>query len=273
MGKPTPKQGSETQPKPARYRLYIDESGDHAYKLLDDPAHRYLALLGVWFEQRSDYIDYENALSAFKQSIFGHAEVHLHRSDIINRKGPFGRLCDSDTKQRFDDGLIEVLQQARFRMVCVVLDKQRHQEKYSSPLHPYHYCMTALAERYCGWLDLKNAVGDIMAESRGRAEDNQLMQAYERLYEAGTYYLKPEKFQRVLTTRKLKVKPKSADISGLEMADILAHPVKQFVLTEAKLVRSGNGGLYAGRLLDAVKPKFNRNIYTGTVNGYGSVVL
>jgi len=32
--------------KRTRYRLYIDESGDHTYKLLDDPSHRYLALLG-----------------------------------------------------------------------------------------------------------------------------------------------------------------------------------------------------------------------------------
>ncbi len=267
------KSGLATQPKPTRYRLYVDESGDHAYKLLHDPAHRYLALLGVWFEQRADYINYENALSAFKQSIFGHAEVHLHRSDIINRKGPFGRLCDPVVKQKFNDGLVEVIKKACFRMVCVVLDKQQHQEKYSSPLHPYHYCMTALSERYCGWLGLKNAVGDIMAESRGRAEDNQLMQAYERLYEAGTYYLKPEKFQRVLTTKKLKIKPKSADISGLEMADVLAHPVKQFVLAQAELLQPAKEDLYANRLIDVVESKFNRNIYTGVVNGYGSVVL
>ncbi len=261
------------EPRPARYRLYIDESGDHAYKLMDNPAHRYLALLGVWFEQRKDYIAFENSLSAFKQSVFGHAEIHLHRSDIINRKGPYGRLCDPDVRLEFDRGLIAVIEQSRFEMVCVVLDKQCHQGKYSSPLHPYHYCMTALAERYCGWLDLKNAVGDIMAESRGRAEDNQLLQAYERLYEAGTYYLKPEKFQRVLTTRKLKVKPKSANISGIELADILAHPVKQFVLAEAGRIAPMEGDLFAQKLLGAAKSKFNRNIYTGAVHGYGSVVL
>lgn len=212
-------------------------------------------------------------LSEFKQSVFGHAEVHLHRTDIINRKGPFGRLCNPDVRQKFDDGLIEVIHQSRFRMVCVVLDKQKHLEKYSSPLHPYHYCMTAMAERYCGWLDLKNAVGDVMAESRGRAEDNQLMQAYERLYEAGTYYLKPEKFQKMLTTIKLKVKPKSADISGIELADILAHPVKQFVLAEDGRIEPGSGDLFAKKLIATAKAKFNKHVYTGVINGYGSVVL
>ena len=32
-----------------RYRLYIDESGDHTWRQLDDPARRYLCLLGCFF--------------------------------------------------------------------------------------------------------------------------------------------------------------------------------------------------------------------------------
>ena len=39
-----------------RYRLYIDESGDHTYNKLDTVGHRYLALLGVWFRQSDDYL-------------------------------------------------------------------------------------------------------------------------------------------------------------------------------------------------------------------------
>jgi hypothetical protein len=35
----------------SRYRLYVDESGNHTFTLLEDPARRYLALLGVWFQQ------------------------------------------------------------------------------------------------------------------------------------------------------------------------------------------------------------------------------
>jgi len=46
--------------KKPRYRLYIDESGDHTYNLLDDPSHRYLALLGVWFRQADDYVAFQD---------------------------------------------------------------------------------------------------------------------------------------------------------------------------------------------------------------------
>ena len=33
------------------WRLYIDESGDHTYKHLDDPDKRYLGVTGVLFDK------------------------------------------------------------------------------------------------------------------------------------------------------------------------------------------------------------------------------
>jgi hypothetical protein len=161
----------------ARYRLYIDESGDHSYNLLEDASHRYLALLGVWFRQADDYIAFADNLAEFKRAIFGprpDKPVILHRSDIINRKGPFGILRNPDVRMRFDASLLEIIGRAKFTTVCVVIDKKAHSAKYTSPFHPYHYCLAAMLDRYSGWLNYKNAVGDVLAESRGREEDLQL---------------------------------------------------------------------------------------------------
>ncbi len=111
----------------ARYRLYIDESGDHTYNLLDQPSHRYLGLMGVWFEQRTAYVRFADELKAFERRLFGprpDSPVILHRSDIINRKGPFGILCDEGTRRRFDEGLIDLVASAGFTMVLVVIDKR-----------------------------------------------------------------------------------------------------------------------------------------------------
>jgi len=69
-------------PRPSRYRLYIDESGDHTYNLLDEPSHRYLALLGVWFRQADDYVAFADDLDKFKRELFGprpDKPVILHR--------------------------------------------------------------------------------------------------------------------------------------------------------------------------------------------------
>lgn len=76
------------------YCLYIDESGDHVFKRLEDPSHRFLGLLGVWFRQ-DEYSAFADSWKKFKRGIFGSEDVVLHREDIVNRarrKGPFSAL-------------------------------------------------------------------------------------------------------------------------------------------------------------------------------------
>ena len=263
------------QNRPVRYRLYVDESGDHAYKLLDQPPHRYLALLGVWFRQQDDYVAFADSLEHFKRGIFGprpDKPVVLHRSDIVNRKGAFGILQDPEQAAAFDTGLVEVIQAARFRLICVIIDKRGHLNRYASPFHPYHYCMAAMLDRYSGWLNYKNAVGDVLAESRGGEEDQQLKQAYTRVYQSGTLMFGWAHHQRALTSKDLKLRGKRDNLAGLQLADVLAHPVKQACLAERGLIASLND-TYGQTLCDAIKGKLNRNERTGAVDGYGKVFL
>ncbi len=261
--------------RPRRYRLYIDESGDHTYNLLDEPEHRFLALLGVWFEQTPDYVEFADALEAMKRDIFGpHPDkpVILHRSDIINRKKSFGLLRDPVVHQVFDLRLCDMIAAAQFRMVCVVIDKQKHLQQYASPFHPYHYCLAALLDRYSGWLNYRNAVGDVMAEARGVQEDRQLEQAYLRVYASGTLMFNYEHYQRALTSKDLKLRMKSENIAGLQLADILAHPVKSWLLAEKGHIQ-WSATPFADRLLSLVRPKLNCHASRGEIDGYGTVVL
>ena len=192
-------------------------------------------MLGVWFQQGDDYNVFASDLERFKLSLFGqHPDnpVVLHRSDIINRKSAFGILCDEEKMNRFDAGLLEVVSCTRFKIICVVLDKQEHKGRYVDPFHPYHYCLAAMLERFSDWLNYKNAMGDVMAESRGKEEDLQLKQAYRRVYESGTTYFSHEQHQRALTSKDIKIQPKKANIAGLQLADVLAYPIKQTLLVE-----------------------------------------
>ncbi|MEA1937789.1 MAG: DUF3800 domain-containing protein [Pseudomonadota bacterium] len=256
------------------YRIYIDESGDHTYKHLDDSSRRFLALLGVWFRQK-EYVAFAEDLDKLKKDVFGprpDKPVVLHRSDMINRKGPFGMLRDSQNQIQFDDGLLEIVNRAQFKMICVVIDKKKHQDRYTSPFHPYHYCLAAMLERYAGWLEHFSLCGDVMAESRGRVEDMQLKQAYRRIYESGTYYHKNEQFQRVLTSKDIKMRSKKDAVPGLELADILAHPVKQVMLVEKGII-SEPGENFGKRLYEASQEAFNKNFTSKIVEGYGKVLL
>ena len=214
-------------------------------------------------------------LEAMKRDIFGprpDKPVILHRSDIINRKKAFGLLRDPAIQQAFDTRLCEVIAAAQFRMVCVIIDKRRHLRQYASPFHPYHYCLAALLDRYSGWLNYRNAVGDVMAEARGAQEDRQLEQAYQRVYESGTLMFNHTHHQRALTSKDLKLRNKTVNVAGLQLADILAHPVKCWVLAQASRI-TWTAPPFATRLLDLTLCKLNCHPQRGHVEGYGTVVL
>lgn len=258
-----------------RYRLYLDESGDHVFKFLDQPSHRYLCLLGCWFQGR-DYRKFHEALENVKQCNVAHNPddpVILHREDIINRRKSFYRLRDPAIAAAFDHDLLRVIENAEFRIVAVVIDKRALQERYPAPAHPYHLAMGFMLQRYCGLLNHVNRAGDVLAESRGGTEDRLLKDSYVRVHERGVFgQNRPAFFQQALTSNQLKLKPKSANIAGLQLADLLSHPVRQSILLEKHRI-PGPLPAFAAKLWAVAETKFNRHLYDGRVQGYGKVLF
>jgi hypothetical protein len=66
------------------------------------------------------------------------------------------------------------------------------------------------------------------------------------------------------------LQPKVANIAGLQLADVLAHPVKQVCLLEKKLILD-TGEVFGKEVCRAVQGKFNE--CRGRVEGYGKVWL
>lgn len=262
--------------KAKRHRLYIDESGDHTFQLVDNDNQRYLGLLGIWFDTDGPYREFAQALSELKKSIFGwHPDdphICLHRKDLIGRKGVFRRLRNPELNERFERELLTLVREARFCMTCVVIDKASHRTKtYRELFHPYHYCLAALLERYAGWLALNSSEGDVMAESRGGREDQELRTAFEITLQKGTRFHTPQQFQTVLTSGEIKLKKKEHAIAGLELADLLAYPSKREMVAERRGEDLPED--FSGALLDAARSKLNCHAYTGRVAGYGKVWL
>jgi len=262
--------------KEKKYRIYIDESGDHTLHLADNDNHRYLGLLGLWFDTDVPYRAFAQALTELKRDVFSwHPDdpsICLHRKDLIDRKGIFRQLRNPELNERFERGLLKIVGEARFCMTCVVIDKASHHAKTHRELvHPYHYCLAALLERYAGWLSIEKSVGDIMAESRGGREDQDLRTAFESTLQKGTRFHTPEQFQTVLTSREIKLKKKEHAIAGLELADLLAYPFKREMIAESR--REDLPKDFGSVLLGAARPKMNCQVSTGRVEGYGKVWL
>lgn len=258
-----------------RYRLYLDESGDHVYRATTETAHRFLGLLGVWF-RNTDYLQFHEALENLKKRHFHHHPdnpVILHREDIINRREAFKILQDDRKRAEFDADMLNVIQSGSFRVVVIVIDKAALRDNYGEGAgHPYHIGLGFLLQRFAGYLNHINRIGDVMAESRGGKEDSLLEDSYTRIYEQGIWGVtSAEFFQSALTSRKLKLHGKKANISGLQLADLIAHPAKMWVLRHYGLIKE-KPAQFAECIIKVLKEKFNRQLYKNKIEGYGFVL-
>lgn len=149
------------------------------------------------------------------------------KKEILNARTPFQALKHPMVRERFDTALLDLLTEWNYTVFTVCIDKKNHRDTYSTWRYdPYHYCLKILLERFNFWLNRNGGVGDVLAESRGGKEDIRLKKSFERIWEEGTEFVEAAQFQKTLTSKQLKVKPKTANISGLQLADLLAHPSK-----------------------------------------------
>jgi len=258
---------------PRSYRLYIDESGDHTYRNLDETGRRYLGLLGVIINNETYGQTIRPEINELKCRHFGSgAETVFHRVDIMKARGQFSCLQDPHRRSAFDSDLLAQFEALKFGLICVVIDKKAHLSRYPrTAFPPYHYGMKLMLERYCYFLNHFHAVGDVMAEKRGKAEDKLLQEAFRAVHVGGTEQHAAEFFQETLTSDEIDFQAKSANINGLQMADLLAHPVRHGVLEKFE-VQPCSDGAFGEAARKAVSSKFNRNFSNGKVVGYGMVL-
>lgn len=255
----------------SKYRMYVDEVGNSDLGASSNPNHRYLSLTGIILEL--DYVQswVFPAIEALKQKYFNsHPDdpIILHRKELVNKKPPFDSLHNPITEKAFNRDLLFLLNDLDYVVMTVVIDKLEHQTRYQIwRFDPYHYCLTVLVERYVLWLQSKNARGDVMAESRGGHEDRRLKDSFERVFERGSEFIRPDIFDSFLTSRQLKVKPKSNNIAGLQLADLIAHPSYR-----ALLARHSNQPLptnFGGRIAQILEATKLHRSPTGQINGWG----
>lgn len=186
----------------------------------------------------------------------------------MNKKHPFEALRNPRVEQVFNKELLDLLTNLDYVAITVVIDKLEHLQRYKVwHFDPYHYSLSVLVERYVLWLQSKNSRGDVMVESRGGKEDMRLKNSFVRFYQKGTDYLDAQIFAQRLTSKQLKVKSKSNNISGLQLADVIAHPS-----FSATLARKNNESLaknFGSRIVKILEmSKYHRNPQ-GRIRGYG----
>jgi len=216
--------------------MYIDEVGNPDFKSSGNPNHRYLALTGIIIDLNYVKETIHPQLESLKKEYFDYhpdEPIIFHRKEMVNCRPPFERLKNDETRVKFDQELLNLFSQWEYEVITICLDKKNHFDTYQVWRYdPYHYCLALLLERYALYLKSIGANGDVLAESRGGKEDRRLKESFLRLWKEGTEFITPEIFQKVLTSKQLKVKPKINNIAGLQIADLLAHPSRNEILKE-----------------------------------------
>lgn len=244
-----------------KYRIYIDEVGNPDLESSDDPNHRFLSLTGIIISLRYVAEVVQPQLENLKKEFFrAHPDepIILHRKELLNARYPFTVLKDEEVRRKFDKRLLTLFQSWEYHVITVCIDKKTHKETYSTWLYdPYHYCLTVLLERFIFFLDSINCFGDVMAESRGGKEDKRLKESFSRLCKNGTEYMSAQRIAQRLTSRQLKVKNKSNNIAGLQLADLLAHPSRNEILLENEL-RQEELPPFGKKIIDILQKKYYR---------------
>ena len=220
-------------PIPSRFLAFFDECGDHSLDKIDRDFP--LFVLALVLVERSVY---QNQIlpefNQFKLRYFNHEGINLHSRDIRLAVGPFSLLLNPAIRPQFMAELTEIMERVPFTLFISAIQKQAHLEQCGgNAVNPSDLALEFTME---GLFHFLNAQGDrhlpIVAEARGKREDNMLEQVFSRMMTLGTANVSGEQFQRLDCP--LSFQSKKNNILGVQLADLCAHPCARHILNPAK---------------------------------------
>ena len=244
--------------------MYVDESGDDVMASAKwlNPDARYLGLTGVVIASETYRTRTHPELEALKQEFFPYdpdEPVILVRNQIVGKRNLFQVLRDPEVAAHWEDRIMRFFDAHVSQIITVVLDKEAYLQSYpTTDLRPYSYCINALTERYGQWLNEVGGTGDVMTESRGRGEDRELKQDFRRFMTGRANLPDVQEALRAVTSNQIKLNLKTDNITGLQLADLLAYPSKRGILLDNDCVLDNSPGRATRRFIEAIRPKSNQ---------------
>lgn len=233
------------------YYLFIDESGDHGLAKLNAEFPVFL-LCGI-LVQETDYTNIDTNIKALKKSIWEGKDVILHSRDIRKCEKEFQKLFDLDIKKQFYKSLNTVIAESNYTIIASAIQKQNFIETFGRLQDDvYEVALSFVIEQAILALDCiaeKKCKLNIIIEKRGKKEDKQLDDHFQRIKARGTGKLSAEtinKFEPSFTFSN-----KRENINGLQLADLVAYPIARnviepnrsnpaFEVLEAKIYKKGS---------------------------------
>lgn len=213
--------------------VYLDETGDHSLEK-EDKDFPVFALVMMVCDQSA----YEQILvpmvNRLKFDCFGHECVIIHSRDIRKAQKEFGFLTDPQKRQPFYNRINEIMASPGYDLIASVIKKQEHKERYGmNAANPYDLALTFALERLLPLLEEEGQKEvHIVAEARGKNEENELRLSFLNTVTYGTTFNPAERFRRIKFH--LLFKPKMMNVIGTQLADLAAYPIARYVINPHK---------------------------------------
>jgi hypothetical protein len=217
----------------SEYIVYGDETGDQSTKSIYDE-HPVFALTLCIFSKR-DYI--EHVVKGFKElkfNFWGHDAIILHGAKLRRQIEDFQFLQNEIRREIFLYELNKTIQNSPFTVISTAIDKRLLKEMRSDLINAYELSLEYCMDSVYRFLHEKNQPGKvthITIESRGSNFDNELNISFRKIIE------KNINRQNIFPLKIIFVDKKANSI-GLQIADLVAHPIGRYVANQGNKSRA-----------------------------------
>ncbi len=239
----SPKQAEEegSEPSFGKYIVYVDESGDHSLKSIDDQYPLFVLAFCVFHKRHYSEVIVP-ALEKFKFNYFGHDQVILHETEIRKEKGSFNIFKSRKEKNDFLGELTNIIDISNFILISCVIDKRILRKQTNVDANPYHTALGFCLETLHDFLKEKqqhDKKTHVVVECRGKKEDRELELEFRRICDENNRFSLSLPFDVIFSDKR-------AMSSGLQLADLVARPIGLSVLRPEQ----------ENRAFDVLKRKF-----------------
>ncbi|NDL70168.1 DUF3800 domain-containing protein [Vreelandella alkaliphila] len=245
----------------SKFVVYVDESGDHSLKSIDQTYPIFVLAFCVFHKRHYSEVIVP-ALQKFKFNHFGHDQVVLHENEIRRRKGLFNRFRNAGHQNAFLKELTQIIEFSNFVLISATIDK-RALGKQNVEDNAYHIALGICMETLHQFLREKGEhtkKTHVVVECRGNQEDKELELEFRRICDGNNRLNQPLPFEILFADKKVMS-------SGLQLADLVARPIGLMTLRPDQ----------PNRTFDTLKYKFycegGRDCTGAGYEGYGMQIF
>jgi hypothetical protein len=207
--------------------MFIDDTGNVHDACSGHPQNRYAGIVGVILDLNYIHSTFDASFEKLKIRHFGvtsEGNSHiLHLRRMKKAEGPFSHLKFACCRKRWEDDFFSMYSRASYSVIAACVDKVTFRQRHPNWSSGFYKMLVGNAiERYFYFLMAKDSLGDVVSEATNSKLDGVLKDLYREFYQNGTDDIPGQTLRPKLTSKEIKIEPKSRNVPGVQLADLLA---------------------------------------------------